>query len=109
VRAGVPRVHGGVVRTSGQRMSVVPGAACYRCLFEAPPPDGVAPSCQEAGIVGAFAGVIGALMAEEALAILDGRPRLAGTLLVVDGLDDHRRRIAVRLRPDCEAHLRKVA
>ena len=40
--------------------------------------------------LGAFAGVIGALMADEALAILDGKPRSAGTLLVVDGLDDHR-------------------
>ncbi|HEY2747219.1 MAG TPA: HesA/MoeB/ThiF family protein, partial [Polyangia bacterium] len=48
VRAGIPLVHGGVVRFSGQLMSVVPGSACYRCLFEAPPPRGVAPSCQEA-------------------------------------------------------------
>jgi len=109
VRAGIPLVHGGVVRFVGQLMSVVPGSACYRCLFEAPPPRGVAPSCQEAGIVGAFAGVIGALMAEEALAILDGRPRLAGTLLVVDGLEDRRRRITIRQRPGCEAHLREVA
>jgi molybdopterin-synthase adenylyltransferase len=109
VRAGVPLVHGGVVRFTGQLMSIVRGSACYRCLFEAPPPRGVAPSCQEAGIVGAFAGVIGALMAEEALAILDGKPRLAGTLLVVDGLDDRRRRVAVKQRPGCEAHFKEVA
>ncbi len=109
VRAGIPLVHGGVVRFSGQLMAVVPGSACYRCLFEAPPPRGVAPSCQEAGILGAFAGVIGALMADEALAILDGKPRLAGTLLVVDGLDDRRRRVSVRPRAGCEAHLREVA
>jgi molybdopterin-synthase adenylyltransferase len=108
VRAGIPLVHGGVVRFSGQLMSVVPGSACYRCLFEAPPPAGVAPSCQEAGILGAFAGVIGALMADEALAILDGKPRWAGTLLVVDGLEDRRRRVAVRPRPGCEACLRNV-
>jgi adenylyltransferase/sulfurtransferase len=69
----------------------------------------VAPSCQEAGILGAFAGVIGALMADEALAILDGKPRLAGTLLVVDGLDDRRRRVSVRPRAGCEAHLKEVA
>jgi molybdopterin/thiamine biosynthesis adenylyltransferase len=109
VRAGIPLVHGGVVRFTGQLMSVVPGSACYRCLFEAPPPAGIAPSCQEAGIVGAFAGVIGALMADEVLAILDGKPRWAGTLLVVDGLEDHRRRVTVRPRPGCEAHLREVA
>ena len=109
VRAGVPLVHGGVVRFTGQLMSVVPGSACYRCLFEAPPPAGVAPSCQEAGIVGAFAGVIGALMAAEALAILDGAPKLAGVLMVVDGMSDRRRRVAVRPRPGCEACLREVA
>lgn len=109
VRAGIPLVHGGVVRFTGQLMSIVPGSACYRCLFEAPPPSGVAPSCQEAGIVGAFAGVIGALMADEALAILDGKPRLAGTLLVVDGLEDRSRRVRVRQRAGCEAHLKEVA
>jgi adenylyltransferase/sulfurtransferase len=109
VRAGIPLVHGGVVRFTGQLMSIVPGSACYRCLFEAPPPAGVAPSCQEAGILGAFAGVIGGLMADEALAILDGKPRLAGTLLVVDGLDDRRRRVAVKQRPGCEAHFKEVA
>ena len=109
VRAGIPLVHGGVVRFTGQLMSVVRGSACYRCLFEAPPPAGVAPSCAEAGIVGAFAGVIGALMADEALAILDGKPRLAGTLLVVDGLANSRRRVAVRPRPGCEAHFKEVA
>jgi adenylyltransferase/sulfurtransferase len=105
VRAGVPLVHGGVVRFSGQLMSVVPGSACFRCLFEAPPPAGVAPSCQEAGIVGAFAGVIGALMGEEALALLAGAPRLAGALLVVDGKTDEQRRISIRPRPGCESHL----
>jgi adenylyltransferase/sulfurtransferase len=109
VRAGVPLVHGGVVRLSGQLMSIVPGSACYRCIFEAPPPPGVAPSCSEAGIIGAFAGVIGALQAKEALAILDGAPALAGTLLVVDGRSDERRRVRVRPRPDCAAHTSPLA
>jgi adenylyltransferase/sulfurtransferase len=104
VRAGVPLVHGACVQWTGQLMAVVPGSACYRCLFEAPPPPGAAPSCQEAGIVGAFAGVIGALMADEALAILAGAPTLAGTLLVVDGRTDRRRRVRVNPRPGCEAH-----
>jgi molybdopterin-synthase adenylyltransferase len=108
VRAGIPLVHGGVVRFSGQLMSVLRGSACYRCLFEAPPPPGIAPSCQEAGIIGAFAGVIGGLMADEALAILDGKPRLAGAMLIVDGLEDRRRRVAVRPRPGCEACSRSI-
>jgi molybdopterin-synthase adenylyltransferase len=109
VRAGVPLVHGAVVRFTGQLMSVVPDAACYRCLFEAPPPPGVTLSCSEAGIVGAFAGVIGALMADEALAILDGKPTLAGALLVVDGRSDRRRRVAIKPRLGCLSHLPEVA
>jgi molybdopterin-synthase adenylyltransferase len=84
VAAGVPLVHGGVVRFSGQLMSVLPGHACVRCLFEAPPPPDAVPSCQEAGILGPVAGVIGARMAQEALAILDGNPALAGTLDIFD-------------------------
>jgi adenylyltransferase/sulfurtransferase len=109
VRAGVPLVHGGVVRFTGQLMSIIPGSACYRCVFEAPPPAGVAPSCDEAGVVGAFAGVIGALQAAEALAIVAGAPALAGTLLVVDGKSDERRQIVVRPRPGCAAHAAEVA
>jgi adenylyltransferase/sulfurtransferase len=101
LRAGVPLVHGGVVGWTGQLMTVVAGHACYRCIFEAPPPDGVAPSCQQAGIIGAVAGVVGALMADEALAILDGQPRLAGTLLVYDALAGTRRRVHARPRPSC--------
>jgi adenylyltransferase/sulfurtransferase len=97
----VPLVHGGVVRLKGQLMSVVPGYACYRCLFEAPP-EGEVASCQEAGILGAVAGVVGGLMAEEALRILDGKPALAGSLLIYDGRTDERRLVKVRPRRDCE-------
>jgi molybdopterin-synthase adenylyltransferase len=86
VAAAVPLVHGGVVRFAGQLMSVLPGSACMRCLFEAPPPADAVPSCQEAGILGPVAGVIGARMAAEALAILDGKPDLAGTLDIFDAL-----------------------
>lgn len=109
VGANVPLVHGGVVQLTGQLMSIVRGSACYRCLFEAPPPAGTAPSCSEAGVVGAFAGIVGALQAKEALAIVKGAPELAGTLLVVDGRSDERRRVRIRPRPGCEAHLREVA
>jgi molybdopterin/thiamine biosynthesis adenylyltransferase len=104
VAASVPLVHGGCVRYSGQIMSVLPGLACYRCLFEAPPPAGSAPSCSEAGIIGAFAGIIGALQAEEALAILDGKPRLGGALLIIDGRAGRRRTVRIKRRAGCAAH-----
>jgi adenylyltransferase/sulfurtransferase len=104
VIAGLPLVHGAVVGMTGQLMSIIPGAACYRCLFEAPPL-GEAPTCQQAGVIGAFAGIIGALMATEALAILDGKATLANTLLVIDGARDRRRRVPLRRRVSCELHL----
>lgn len=127
VAARVPLVHGGVVRFSGQLMSVVPalpspdlgqpgpgaggkraGSACVRCLFEAPPPEDAVASCQEAGILGPVAGVIGARMAAEALAILDGAPRLAGALDVFDALARTRRTVRMRPRVGCAAHLEGV-
>ncbi|HZS40738.1 MAG TPA: HesA/MoeB/ThiF family protein [Polyangia bacterium] len=112
VRAGVPLVHGAVVRFGGQLMTVTSESACYRCLFEAPPEPGAAPSCQEAGVLGAVCGVVGALMAREALAILDGTPQLAGALMIYDALalpDRARRRVAIRRRLSCEACARAAA
>jgi molybdopterin/thiamine biosynthesis adenylyltransferase len=106
VRARVPLVHGAVLRFGGQLMTVTSESACYRCLFEAPPAPGSAASCQEAGVLGAVCGVVGALMAREALAILDGKPQLAGALLIYDALaapERARRRVAIRRRPSCEA------
>jgi adenylyltransferase/sulfurtransferase len=59
----------------------------YRCLFPEPPPPGTVPTCEEAGIVGALAGVMGALMALEVIrAIVGFGEGLVGRLLLVDGL-----------------------
>jgi adenylyltransferase/sulfurtransferase len=106
VRLGVPLVHGAATRFFGQLMSVIGDSACYRCLFEGPPKPEHARSCNEAGIIGALAGVIGALMADEALAILNGKPELAGVLRVFDGITERRRHIAINRRSSCEAHSR---
>lgn len=84
-RSRVPLVHAGVVQQRGLVLSVLPGGPCYRCLFEAPPPPGEVVSCQEAGVLGAAAGLVGALQAAEALKILLGRGRpLSGRLLDID-------------------------
>ena len=59
----------------------------YRDLFPAPPPPGVVPSCAEAGIVGALTGVVGTLMAMEAIKIVTGAGEpLVGRLMLYDGL-----------------------
>ncbi|THV24103.1 molybdopterin-synthase adenylyltransferase MoeB [Peteryoungia ipomoeae] len=59
----------------------------YRDLFPEPPPEGLVPSCAEAGIVGALTGVVGTLMAMEAIKLITGIGEpLVGRLLIYDGL-----------------------
>lgn len=63
------------------------GGPCYRCLIPAPPPPGTVPSCQEAGVLGAIAGIVGAIQAMEVLKVIlgVGKP-LTGRFLHLDGL-----------------------
>jgi len=57
----------------------------YRCLFPEPPPDGTVPTCQEAGILGALAGVLGSMTALEVIREIVGFGEgLVGRLLMVD-------------------------
>jgi molybdopterin/thiamine biosynthesis adenylyltransferase len=86
VLGGRALVHGAAVAMGGQLLTVPPGGRpCYRCLFEAPPPDGVGPSCAEAGVLGPVPGVIGALQGVEAMRLLTGEtPAFAGRLLQYD-------------------------
>jgi molybdopterin/thiamine biosynthesis adenylyltransferase len=64
--AGKPLVSAAVTEFEGQ-LSVYEGRPCYRCLFPAPPPPNTVPSCSEAGVLGAAAGVMGSLQALEVL------------------------------------------
>jgi adenylyltransferase/sulfurtransferase len=60
----------------------------YRCLFPEPPPPGTVPACAEAGILGALPGVLGSLMALEAIRQIVGFGEgLVGRLLMVDARD----------------------
>lgn len=72
VMAGKPFSHGGILRFEGQTMTYVPGHACYRCLFKEPPPAGLVPTCSQAGVLGAIAGMLGTIQAAEALKYLTG-------------------------------------
>jgi adenylyltransferase/sulfurtransferase len=75
---------------------------CYRCLFPEPPPPGTAPSCSEAGVLGATAGVMGTLQALEVLKeILGLGESLAGKLLIYDALATRFRSVTVRPDPAC--------
>ncbi|MBR1659816.1 MAG: molybdopterin-synthase adenylyltransferase MoeB [Oscillospiraceae bacterium] len=81
--------HAGIIQFFGQLMTYVPGEGpCYRCVFREPPPKGAVPTCKEAGVIGAIAGVIGCLQAIEAIKFLTGVGRLlTGRMLTYDGKD----------------------
>jgi adenylyltransferase/sulfurtransferase len=98
-----PLVHGGVIRFQGQVLVIAPTqSACLRCVFPEPPQPAEIPDCQTAGVLGASAGVIGSLMAQEAIKRLVGIGRpLTDRLLVVDGLDGQIREVPVRRDPGC--------
>ncbi len=84
----IPVVHASILGFEGQlTVFAAHGAPCYRCLFAAPPPPELAPSCQEAGVLGVLPGILGTLQATEALKLVlgIGEP-LVGRLLVFDAL-----------------------
>ena len=75
---------------------------CYRCLFPEPPPPGTVPSCTEAGILGAAAGVMGTLQALEVLKeILGLGDSMAGQLLIYDALATRFRKVRMKPDPAC--------
>jgi len=85
------------------------GHPCYRCLFREPPPPDMVPRCEEAGILGAVAGVLGTLQAVEVLKELLGLgDSLDGTLLIYDALRTRFHRIRIAKDPDCPACGAKV-
>ena len=103
ILANKPLSHGGIFKFDGQLTTILPHeSACYRCLFPEPPPPGLVPGCQEAGILGAVAGVIGTLQANEVLKFILGAGNLlAGKLLVFNALDANFRQVKITKDPNC--------
>ncbi len=101
--AGKPYSHAGILQFGGQLMTVVPGqSACYRCIFNAPPPPGTVPSCSQAGVLGVLAGVIGTLQATEAIKFLLGKgDLLTNSLLIYDALEMTFRKLKLSRNPNC--------
>ncbi len=103
VLQGKPYVYGAVDRWEGQ-VSVFGtlGGPCYRCLFREPPPPGLAPTCAEAGVLGAVPGIIGSLQAAEALKLILGvGESLAGRLLIFNALELSFREVGLKRNPQC--------
>jgi len=103
VLTGKPLIHGGILRFSGQVMAIKPGeSACYRCVFDSPPPEGIVPSCQEAGVLGVLAGVIGTVQATEVLKmILDIGTPLTNRLMTYQALESDFREVKLKRNSKC--------
>ncbi len=110
-RLGIPLVSGAVGRWTGQLSVYKSGLTkgrplderlpCYRCLVPEIPPD--AEACERAGIVGALTGVVGAMMALEAIKeIARAGESLAGRLLIYDALGTRVRTATLAPDPACE-------
>jgi molybdopterin-synthase adenylyltransferase len=96
---GVPLVSGAIGRWTGQ-VGVFAGRPCYRCLVPEIPPD--AETCVAVGVVGALAGVIGSVMALEAIKLIAaaGEP-LTARLLIYDALSAETRTVSLAADPEC--------
>jgi molybdopterin-synthase adenylyltransferase len=79
-----------------------PGCPCYRCLFPAPPPPGTVPNCSETGVLGAAAGVMGALQGLEVLKEVAGLGTgLSGKILTYKALTAEFRTARLPKDPGC--------
>ncbi|MFZ8943003.1 MAG: HesA/MoeB/ThiF family protein, partial [Gemmobacter sp.] len=104
VAAGRPLVSGAIAQWEGQVSVFDPGRGgpCYACVFPEDPAQGLAPSCAEAGVMAPLPGIIGAMMAAEAVKVLTGAGTpLIGRMAIHDALDAEGRVMRLRPRPDC--------
>lgn len=104
VMAKIPFCHAGIIRFKGQLMTWVPDSdvPCYRCVFKNPPPKDAVPTCKQAGVIGAMAGVIGCLQAMEAVKYITGAGELlTGYLLTYDALKNDFHKIKLPLDKKC--------
>lgn len=100
---GKTNVHGSVLIFDGHVTVFDPAnGPCYRCQYPEPPPPGMVPSCQEAGVLGVVPGIIGTLQAVETIkCILGIGDSLAGRLLHFDALNMKFRTFKLHKDPQC--------
>lgn len=104
VAARVPLLSGAISQWEGQVTVYDParGAPCLSCVFPMIPPDDLAQTCAAAGVMGALPGIVGSMMAAEAIKLVTGAGRsLRGRLLMQDVLWGESREIAVHRHTDC--------
>lgn len=103
VMENIPFSHGGILRFDGQTTTVIPHeSACYRCSFRSPPPPDAVPTCSQAGVLGAVAGMLGTIQATETLKFITGSGELlTNTLLTFNAKNMDFRKIKLRKQSDC--------
>jgi molybdopterin-synthase adenylyltransferase len=104
VALGVPLISAAMTQWEGQISLYDParGGPCYECVFPTRPAPGMVPSCAEAGVAAPLPGVIGSLMAMEAVKTLTGAGEgLRGRLMIHDALYAETRVIGVKRREGC--------
>ncbi len=105
VARGIPLISGALTQWEGQLSVFDParGAPCYRCIFPQAPAPELAPNCAEAGVIGPLPGIIGSMMAVEAIKVITGAGTpLRGDMVIHDALYGESRKIGLTRRADCE-------
>lgn len=105
VLLGKPLIAAALSQWEGQISTYHPakGAPCYACIFPQAPAAGLAPSCAEAGVLGPLPGVMGSMMAVEAVKEITGAGEgLHGRMMIYDALYGESRMIGLKRRTDCD-------
>lgn len=101
----IPLIAAALSQWEGQISTYDParGTPCYQCIFDKAPAPGLAPSCAEAGVLGPLPGVIGAMMAVEAVKeIAKTGEGLHGRMMIYDALYGDTRVIRLKRRDGCD-------
>ena len=103
VICNIPLVFGAIYQFEGQvGIFNLNGGPCLRCQFPAPPEAGLVPSCSEGGAISPLPGIIGSIMANEALKLIIGiGEHLDGKLLVIDTLYLTSRILKIKQNKEC--------
>lgn len=104
VAAGKPLVAAAITQWEGQiaLYDAARGTPCYACVFPDRPAPGMVPTCAEVGVAAPLPGILGAMMAMEAVKHLTGAGEtLAGRMMIYDGLYAEARVIRTTRNPDC--------
>ncbi|MDR2918091.1 MAG: HesA/MoeB/ThiF family protein [Tannerella sp.] len=103
VKQQKPYSHGAVIAMRGEAMTYVPGAACYRCVFENPPQDGALSASSQVGVLGAVAGIVGSIQATEAIKYIVGMREqlILNRMLIIEAGDMKFISLKVKKNKDC--------